>query len=143
MLPGDVDNDGDIDLVVLEPARYDTGGVHVLLSRLGERATVVAAEAAQTNPAAAMLLANYPNPFNPQTTIAFSVASPLRAARLQIHNALGQHVRTLVDRPLQPGEHRVIWDGRDDRGQLVRSGVYVARLQADHWSATRKMVKTE
>ena len=46
--------------------------------------------------------------FNPETTVACSVAAPLCTARLQIHNILGQHVRTLVDGPLQPGEHRVI-----------------------------------
>jgi len=143
VLPGDVDNDGDIDLVVLEPARYDTGGVHVLLSRLGEQATVVAAEAAQTNPGVAVLRANYPNPFNPETTIPFSVPARLRSARLEIYNALGQRVRTLMDGPVRGGEHQVSWDGLDEKGHPVPSGVYVTRLQADGWSATRKMVKTQ
>ena len=143
VLPGDVDNDGDIDLVVLEPARHDTGGVHVLLSRLGEQTTVVTTATEQMTPHAAALGANYPNPCNPETTIPFFLASATASARLVVHNTLGQRVRTLVDGPLQPGEHRVIWDGRDDGGRPVPSGLYVARLQANGWSATRKMVKTE
>ena len=143
VLPGDVDNDGDIDLVVLEPARYDTGGVHVLLSRVGEQATVVAAEAAPTSPAVAVLGANHPNPFNPETTIPFSVPARLRCARLEIYNALGQRVRILMDGPVRSGERQVSWDGLDEEGQAAPSGVYVARLVSDTWSATRKMVKVE
>jgi thermitase len=82
---------------------------------------------------------NYPNPFNPQTEIAFSIASEARV-RLDVINIIGEIVNTLVDRRMSPGEHRVLWTGTDGAGREVASGVYFYRLRADEVSIVRKML---
>lgn len=85
------------------------------------------------------LAQNYPNPFNPVTEIEFSL--PVRSrARLSIYNVLGQSVRTIIDGELPAGTHRVVWDSKDDTGRLVATGVYLYRLTAGSYSATRKML---
>ncbi len=86
---------------------------------------------------------NYPNPFNPATTIRFAI--PFSADRdgrvlLEIYNIAGQKIRTLVDEPRGPGEYSVVWDGRDDQGRPVGSGVFVYRMRANNFVATRKMI---
>jgi len=85
---------------------------------------------------------NHPNPFNPQTTIGFSLpkSSPVT---LDVYNILGERVRTLVDADLSAGYHSVIWDGRDAGGEEVGSGVYFYHIRAEQYSATRKMLLIE
>ena len=82
---------------------------------------------------------NTPNPFNPTTTIAFDLASRTRVT-LRVYDVAGRVVRTLVDGVRDAGAHRAVWDGRDDRGARVASGIYLLRLQAGAVSQTRKMV---
>ncbi len=82
---------------------------------------------------------NYPNPFNPNTTIGYSLAQP-GLVRLEIYNALGQRVRTLVNTRQSAGYYQVRWDGRNEKGQLVNSGLYLYRLQAGNKVLTRKMM---
>jgi len=87
------------------------------------------------------LAQNHPNPFNPSTTISFLL--PARAlVRLEIYNAMGQRIRTLVNEEVEGGERQVVWDGRDDAERSVASGVYFCRLLADggRWTAARKMM---
>jgi hypothetical protein len=84
------------------------------------------------------LAQNYPNPFNPSTMIRFSLDRP-GAARLDIFNLLGRKVRTLVDAEYPAGEHTVTWDGADDNGRKVSSGMYLYRLTAAGQSLSRKM----
>ncbi len=85
--------------------------------------------AARLAPEAFALQANYPNPFNPTTTIRYQVAvgAPVR---LEIFDVLGQRVRTLIAETQAAGFHRVVWDSRDDGGRAVAAGVYLYRLQA-------------
>jgi hypothetical protein len=71
---------------------------------------------------------NYPNPFNPATTLEIAVPAAAGNLRLEIFDVLGQRVATLVDGDLAPGLHRLRWEGRDLRGRPVASGVYYARL---------------
>jgi hypothetical protein len=86
------------------------------------------------------LLQNYPNPFNPSTTIAFSV-SQSGSVLLDIYDLTGRHVRTLLSGGVAAGHHDVQWDGRDERGSSVGSGVYFYRLRAGANSVTsRKML---
>ena len=73
---------------------------------------------------------NFPNPFNPTTTIRFSVPSGAPNVRLTIHNVNGRVVKTLVDSPLAAGPHAVTWDGTNGRGRSVASGVYFCRIEA-------------
>ncbi|RMF65047.1 MAG: T9SS C-terminal target domain-containing protein, partial [Calditrichaeota bacterium] len=86
------------------------------------------------------LAQNYPNPFNPTTTIRYAL--PRSAdVRLTIYNLLGQQIRTLVDgRNQAAGFHSVQWDGKDDRGGLMPSGIYVYRIQAGDFKKSRKML---
>jgi len=73
---------------------------------------------------------NYPNPFNPSTTIEYEI-DEAGDARLAIFDAGGRRIRGLVDGFTMPGVHRVVWDGRDDRGEDVSSGIYFYRLSAN------------
>jgi hypothetical protein len=83
---------------------------------------------------------NYPNPFNPVTTIEYAVRAPVHVS-LVVYDAAGAHVRTLVDRDVAPdGVQRVEWNGRDDRGNPVASGVYFYRLTAGDFTRTNKLV---
>jgi len=90
-------------------------------------------------PESFILGANYPNPFNPETIIRFSTPVPVRA-ELQIFNVLGRRVRVLANEIVGAGEHRFIWDGRDDAGNPVGSGVYFYRVKAGDEVRTRKML---
>ena len=85
------------------------------------------------------LMANYPNPFNPSTRIAFRLtqAGPVK---LEIFDARGRLVRTLVDESLAAAEHTVVWHGRDERGRQVASGIYLYRLSTDGFQLSRRMV---
>jgi hypothetical protein len=90
-------------------------------------------------PPAAMLGQNYPNPFNPETMIPFSLERGGRTI-LSIYNAAGQRVRLLLDDHRSAGTHEIRWDGSDDLAKPVSSGVYFVKLQAERYSATRKIV---
>ena len=82
---------------------------------------------------------NYPNPFNPSTQIDYQVPEPA-VIRLAVFNILGQRVRVLYDGDQQPGFHTVRWDGRNDYGDPVGTGVYIYRLETRDFVETRKMV---
>jgi hypothetical protein len=83
---------------------------------------------------------NYPNPFNPTTTITYTLAERADVS-LRIYNVAGQLIRTLVNETGSPGEvHTATWDGRNDAGQSVSSGVYFYRLTAGSYVQTKKMV---
>jgi hypothetical protein len=82
---------------------------------------------------------NYPNPFNPETTIAFSVPTS-GPATLKIYNLKGQVVRTLVNDVREAGNHSVVWNGTDDNGSSVASGLYFYSLTNDGKTVTRKML---
>lgn len=82
---------------------------------------------------------NYPNPFNPETTIHYQV-NKADFVELTIYNTRGQMIRRLVHQHQTPGEYQVQWDGKDEAGQVVASGVYLYRLQSREFIQTRKMI---
>jgi len=84
------------------------------------------------------LYQNSPNPFNPETHIRFQLPET-RHVVLKIFNALGQEIRTLVDNEFAVGEHNVVWDGRNDQGIDVPSGMYFYHLRAGSFAQTKKM----
>ncbi|MFO7660062.1 MAG: C25 family cysteine peptidase [Candidatus Cloacimonadaceae bacterium] len=90
-------------------------------------------------PAVTKLEGNYPNPFNPSTTIRFGLKEPGQVA-INIYNNKGQLVRTLVSENKKAGMHSVVWNGTDNSGKPVSSGVYLYRMQAEGLSQTRKMM---
>ncbi|MGH7490935.1 MAG: carboxypeptidase regulatory-like domain-containing protein [bacterium] len=85
------------------------------------------------------LHANYPNPFNPATTITYDLPGAAHVM-LKIYDMLGQEVRTLIDAWQEAGSTSLTWDGRDHAGQILPSGVYFYRLQAEGFAQTRKLV---
>jgi hypothetical protein len=90
-------------------------------------------------PATFELSANYPNPFNPSTTIRYGIPQD-GPVSLVIYNILGQQIRTLVDTPMMAGRYSVVWDGRNQSGTTLSSGVYFYRLQAGPTALVRKML---
>lgn len=95
---------------------------------------------ADSAPHTPVLNANYPNPFNPSTTISFNLPEAGNAC-LEIFNLKGQRVKQLLPASSLPaGEHKAVWDGRDDCGQPVSSGVYLYRLRFQDGSICRKML---
>ena len=100
--------------------------------------TVNAANISSNRSEALALDGNYPNPFNPSTSIRFSVPAEQRVS-LKIFNMLGQEVVTLVDGKMTTGSHEVVWDGRNASGQTVASGTYVYRLTAGNKVVSKYM----
>ncbi len=90
-------------------------------------------------PAQFALLQNYPNPFNPSTNIRYDLPQAVRV-KLVIYNLLGEKVRTLVDASESAGAKQITWNGLNDRGARVASGVYVYRIEAGTFVATRKLL---
>ena len=91
--------------------------------------TAVAEARGDALPEGLGLYPSYPNPFNSSTVIAFDLARA-GVVQLTVHDALGQQVRLLESGELSPGRHARQWDGRDDRGRAVASGIYIHRLEA-------------
>ena len=92
-----------------------------------------------TLPSGVSLGDNYPNPFNPSTTIEFRLPT-LSHVKLSVFNVLGKQVATLVDKQLAAGEHQINWDGRDQSGQVSPSGIYFYRITADDFVGSKKML---
>ncbi len=86
-----------------------------------------------------MVYQNYPNPFNPSTTIAFSLPRAGDVS-VEVFNIVGQRVAVVHDNRLPAGEQQVIWDGTDDNGKPVASGIYLYRVRFDNDAITRKMI---
>ena len=90
-------------------------------------------------PTAFALDGAYPNPFNPETTIRLTVpdgAAARQRVTVTIFNLLGQPVRQMAAERMEPGEHHLVWDGRDDRGNTLASGVYYLRMVAGNYGRT-------
>ena len=82
---------------------------------------------------------NYPNPFNPQTNISFQIPKTTQVV-LKIFDIVGQEIHTLINREMPAGDHEVIWDGRDNNGREMASGVYIYMLKAGDFMDSRKMI---
>jgi hypothetical protein len=85
------------------------------------------------------LMPNFPNPFNPETHIEFHLAEKSDVA-LEIYNVLGQKVRTLIRGREETGVHHEVWDGKDDVGRSMNSGIYFCRIQTEKFTTTKKMI---
>ena len=91
-------------------------------------------------PSGFALLKNYPNPFNPATTIEFTVPEA-GFTEIVIYNMSGQKIRELVSADMTPGVHSVVWDGCDENGTPVSSGVYISHLKTgDNVFSNRMML---
>ena len=119
----------------------DPGIIDIAAGDLGNSAHMgvpLRVDAVQALPKVVALHQNYPNPFNPSTEIRFDIPTA-RDVQLRIYNQLGQTVRTLVDQRMKAGTHLMKWDGANEMGQSVASGVYFYNLEAGDFSQIRKM----
>jgi hypothetical protein len=129
---GDVDGDGEGEIVIAE------GNILRVLEP--DFSTDVPGEADDLALRSLVMLGqNYPNPFNSSTTITFTVKRPMHI-NLSIYNILGQRVRTLLDEEKTAGNYRVRWDGKNEQGQIVPSGIYFCRLTAGKHSESKKIL---
>jgi len=89
-------------------------------------------------PSSYLLKQNYPNPFNPTTTLRYALKEDVRVS-LKVYNLLGQEVRNLVNEHQTAGFKNVLWDGKNNQGKQVPSGVYIYRLEAGSFKMSKKM----
>lgn len=107
--------------------------------RGGDRHTLFETDWVEPLPAKFVLRQNLPNPFNPSTRISFELGESCRAA-LAVYDVRGKLVRVLARGPMEAGAHSAVWDGRNERGDPVASGVYFYRLRAGSFTETKKLV---
>ena len=135
VVSGDMDNDGDLDLVVLDPI---LGGVHLLKSSLADQSTAVLTPAA-AQPVQHRLGDSYPNPFNPAVVLPLDLAKDAVAVSLAVYDVLGRRVRQVWGGPLGAGRHRFTWDGRDEVGKDVAAGCISIRSKlTGRWKRKRR-----
>ena len=89
-------------------------------------------------PANFLLYQNFPNPFNPETIIKFELPHN-SFVRLEIYNIMGQKIKTLICEQITAGVHSINWDGQDDFGRNVSSGIYLYRIHTEGFAQTKKM----
>ena len=131
--------DSDVELVGSESITWSANEVRKLDLRFEEVQSLL--------PRAYSLAQNHPNPFNPATEISYAIPTSVNGVAvastpvtLQIFDIRGRVVRSLVSARQAPGSYSARWDGRDDRGVSVSSGVYFYRLTTEHFKRTRKMM---
>jgi len=96
-----------------------------------------------TLPSTMALHQNYPNPFNPQTTVQFEIpftGKHIVKVELRIYNLQGELIRTLINEEKSPGIYQLYWDGLDEAGNNVATGIYLYRIRAGEFDATKKMI---
>lgn len=105
----------------------------------GDLSTAVAEQPSQ-QPRVFDLTQNYPNPFNPETRIKFQVPST-SVVHLEVLNLMNQHIATLFEGKRPAGGYEITWDGRNESGQPVPSGIYLLVMKAGAFTRTRKMIQ--
>ena len=129
----DIDDDGDMDVLSASGNKivwYE----NMLITGIETKATSI--------PEKFILHQNYPNPFNPQTMIEYQLPQTCHV-RLVVYNLLGQEIATLLDQVQQTGQFNVVWDGKDNYGRVVPSGVYFYRLETENFSEMKSMILLE
>ena len=85
------------------------------------------------------LFQNYPNPFNPSTTITYELPKSSHV-RLTVYNILGERIRVLLDKRQSSGRHQVLWNGHDEQGRMVSSGIYIYKIDTGDFQQAQKMI---
>ncbi|MCX6829840.1 MAG: FG-GAP-like repeat-containing protein [candidate division Zixibacteria bacterium] len=135
----DLDKDGDTELIAVSQTDV-TDSMKIFWNRRDLIPTDIDYEDRPSlKPTRFALFQNFPNPFNPVTTIEYTV--PVRAeVAITIYNILGQTVRSLTDGPKAPGTYRINWDGRDSGGHQVSTGIYFYQIKAGDFTASKRMI---
>jgi hypothetical protein len=120
---------GEVDLISVEAVD----------SEIRELKTNIVEQNRNAQPSEFVLYPNYPNPFNPETEIEYSLVKDGRV-NLEIYNVLGQRVKTLVDEYQTTGDRLIHWDGKDENGNEVASGIYFYKIQVGDLVQTKKMI---
>jgi hypothetical protein len=113
-------------------------GLYILQTEFGEGAVINETETKPV-PLTYRLYPSYPNPFNPTTVIRYDLPHAVGVG-LVVYDLLGRDIVRLVDQPMEAGAHQVVWNGRDELGRLVPSGVYIARMITPEYIKSIKMV---
>jgi hypothetical protein len=129
----DIDNDGDLDLFTGEWA----GGINFYQDTSSSDVSEMYEEEGIGRHFS--LAQNYPNPFNQQTVIEYDLPKATRV-KICIYNILGQRVRMLIDLSQNAGHRKISWDGRNDQGEELSSGIYFYRLTTEDFSESKKML---
>ncbi len=111
--------------------------LRIYLTGMGEALTGVKEDV--TLPTVFAVHQNYPNPFNPETVIKYELPKSSEV-KLVIYNLLGQEVRTLLREKVEAGRHQVVWNGMNNSGHRVASGIYIYRFEAGNYSRIMKMI---
>lgn len=147
----DIDGDGDLDIVLPDNENYQIVDIKRGIkgiqwacfmgsyNRAGYVDQTTSTEDVVNEIPQTALIGAYPNPFNPTTTISFNLEQAGKV-ELVVYNQKGQKVRSLVNAELAQGKHNFIWDGTDDKGQSVSSGMYLYRMKSGKYSSTKKMI---
>lgn len=130
---GDFNEDSYSDLAT---SNWSSGDVSILINAVGDLA---AAEEEHFDYKLNRLFPNYPNPFNPNTAIKFSVQKE-NHIHIAVYDILGHKVSVLIDKIISPGEYEVRWNGKNSAGKAVASGVYIAEMRSGEYSSSMKMV---
>jgi hypothetical protein len=117
----------------------DRGDGDIYAQRMGPDGSIISVVGPVAPRISPELYQNVPNPFNPITCIKFSIKQPSQV-RLRVFDATGKPMRTLVDSWHEPGVYTEVWDGRNDAGKQLSSGIYFYRLEAGDFVAMRKLV---
>lgn len=126
---------GDIKKEGLWNGDFDLDAVVAINYRAGEPTDVKKKE---SSPETIDLLTNYPNPFNPKTTLCYKLTEPQHIL-LTIYNTSGQLIKTIVNDQLDAGKYATIWDGIDNSGKAVSSGLYIAQIKTNEFTKSIKM----
>ncbi len=128
----------DSQLVVAQPTWAYPGSFGDPSCGLGKTTASTGQTGLSALPTEFALEPNFPNPFNPTTTIRYALPQPAKV-ELRIFNILGQVVRKLVDEEKPAGYHQTLWDGRDEAGRPVSTGIYLYQIRAGDFVKTMKM----
>ena len=135
-----------LEYVVPDPAVNYTGSIIISSNDLSNPAVMIGVTVTPyvsnddpSTPITTMLQGNYPNPFNPETTIRFATKNSGNV-KITIYNIKGQVVKTLADKVYPAGNHQLIWNGKDDKGRSVSSGIYMYRMETPSYAKTMKMM---